>query len=527
MRNIIDLFFFPSPFSREKGDRLRWMRVSSVIISVVFISCSDTTVITDTDVVTDRDIVVDVDADLDVPDFDRDLLDKDNMSDFDSIDEKPDADSITCLDLRFNENTIKTAFPFEDKNGKITFCRPGCDTPTETDPQCVRNIWEWDNWSEYQVYLEAQKKDPNQKWERECYPWPCKLPDMKAYTDPSYYHKCDRSLAVHGFDANMGIIWSHGMSDGIAGMGMTHSLRTIEYDPEKDEYMTLGQMDTLSFNENRYVLRVYDRDPEFPRSFIVSILRKNGKYYYELIYDNKNHNSWLSRPSFAGRKWVLIQVREGKQSSVTEFKYASSEDWEWHNLEGINNYTGEGNIIGDHLTFITNNREIYYCDLRKYPKHINDCKLINRKMEIDDYELGHSPRIDLENEKRLVYNVYRQNIFMEVDLIDINNPIYKRYEVPKNKDGDYAWEIDSLKGDKLVYSNYYSTEGEGVNTIGCFYRFDKGKIYCPQDDVKGEIMGFNVFWGKWHLWKDIGAPTAMMRDWECYCEETGVCPLEE
>ena len=39
-------------------------------------------------------------------------------------------------------------------------------------------------------------------------------------------------------------------------------------------------------------------------------------------------------------------------------------------------------------------------------------------------------------------------------------------------------------------------------------------------------MGYNVFWGKWHLWKVINSTVAIMRDWECYCKETGICPLE-
>ena len=69
------------------------------------------------------------------------------------------------------------------------------------------------------------------------------------------------------------------------------------------------------------------------------------------------------------------------------------------------------------------------------------------------------------------------------------------------------------------------------DVIGCFYRFDKQKTYCPVDrttsTLPDSIMGYNVFWGKWHLWKEIAATDAIMRDWECYCEETSVCPLEQ
>ena len=87
------------------------------------------------------------------------------------------------------------------------------------------------------------------------------------------------------------------------------------------------------------------------------------------------------------------------------------------------------------------------------------------------------------------------------------------------------------QGNKVSYQEFFTISGGTVDVIGCFYRFDKKKTYCPVDKTTStlpdSIMGYNVFWGKWHLWKEIAAPDAIMRDWECYCNETGVCPLEE
>lgn len=509
-----------------------------MILSVFFLfSCSSSKSENDSDSIPD----VDTDTqDSEIRDDDSDTRETEIV---DNSDETSDADSdsdspekVECLDLRYNENTIKTPFPFKDANGKPTFCRPGCDTPTENDPQCVRNIWEWDNWEEYQVYLKAQEQDPNQQKERECYPWPCKLPDMHPKTKETldtFVSRCDRLLTVGGFTANDGIIWSHGMFDGVAGMSFGHSTRVVEYNPELDEYSTLGHSYVLGFNENRYVLEIYDRNPDKSsdvKHFIVSIFRKDGKYYYELIHDNPSHGSFLSRPPLVGKNWVLIHVRETKQSSYTEIKYASSKDWEWHNLAGITNYAGEGNIVGDHLTFITNNRELYYCDLRKYPKHIDECFKLNRKDESGNEELGHSPRIDLENEYRVVYNVFGKPKFVEIDLKDLNNPKYTEYEIEKKYENCADWEIDMLKGNMVSYSEM-PVYSEGADWVGCFYRLDKKKAYCQTgnnfttDSIK--LMGYNVFWGKWHLWKEIGRTFALMRDWECYCEETGVCPLEQ
>ena len=486
----------------------------------------------------DSDVIETVDADSDFQDSDLQdsdfIEDSDETSDSDSnTDSDADNDSDTpetveCLDLRYNENTIKTPFPFKDANGKPTFCRPGCDTPTENDPQCVRNIWEWDNWDEYQVYLKAQEKDPNQQKERECYPWPCKLPDMHAdSTLETFASKCDRWLTVNDFKANSGTVNTHGMFDGVAGMDLSrHSGLIIEYDPDKDEYTSAGGRSRfLSFNENRYVVEVFDRvpglDPDY-KVFTVSILRTEKGYFYELIRDNYGLKDEFARPPFAGKNWVLLRFSGNKTI------YASSKDWVWHELGGINNYAGEGNIVGDHLTFITNNRELYYCDLRKYPKHIDECFKLNRKDESGNEELGHSPRIDIENEYRVVYNIHRQPKFVEVNLKDLENPKYTEYAIEKNHANSWDWEIDMLKGNMISYSEAFGD----LDFIGCFYRFDKHKTYCPVNHTfenyhGDDLMGYNVFWGKWHLWKVINTTVAIMRDWECYCQETGVCPLEE
>ncbi len=514
----------------------KFLNLLAVLSVLMFVSCSSSKSENDSDTAPDSGIApqdvetVDDDSGCQDLDFIDDSGETTN-ADVDADNDSDTPETVECLDLRYNENTIKTPFPFKDAYGSPTFCRPGCDIPTENDPQCIRNIWDWDNWDEYQVYLKAQEKDPNQQKERECYPWPCTLPDMHAdSTLETFSSKCDRWLTVNDFKANSGIVNTHGMFDGVAGMDFSHTGRIVEYDPEKDEYTTVGQNKTmLAFNENRYVTLIHDSDPpnnaKF-KSFVISVFRKDGKYYYEFIYDNKNHNSFFSRPALASKNWVLIHVKEGDSSSVTEIKYASSKDWEWHNLAGINNYAGEGNIVGDHLTFITNNRELYYCDLRKYPKHIDECFKLNRKNESGNEELGHSPRIDLDDEYRVVYNVYGTPTFVEVDLKDLKDPKYTEYAIEKKHENSVDWEIDMLKGNRISYSEMIETP----DWFGCFYRFDKEKTYCPSNFTFSggrDLMGYNVFWGKWHLWKVINSIVAIMRDWECYCQETGVCPLEQ
>ena len=493
-----------------------------MLVASILISCSSSKS------ENDADVMPNTDSDSQSPEI---VDDSEGMPDQDA--DSDTVEKVECLDLRYNENTIKTPFPFKDANGKPTFCRPGCDTPTENDPQCVRNIWDWENWAEQQAYLKEQAKDPNQTKERSCYPWPCKLPDMHAKTKAelsTFVSSCDRLLTVNEFSVTMGTVWSNGMYDGVVGIEMGHHFYVIlEYDPEKDEYMTLGHNRFLAFNEGRYIVEVYDRVPgDYPNNykvFTVSVLRTADGYFYELIRNNYEHRDKFLRPPFAGKNWALLRLDSGKTI------YAHSKDWEWHELSGINNYAGEGNIVGDHLTFITNNRELYYCDLRKYPKHIDECFKLNRKEESGVEELGHSPRIDIENEYRVVYNIHGQPKFVEVDLQDLDNPIYTEYVIEKKYETSWGWEIDMLKGNRISYSDFFTLSAGTVDDIGCFYRFDKQKTYCQTDHTfttysGDELMGYNVFWGKWHLWKRTTRPTAVMRDWECYCNETGICPLE-
>jgi len=479
-------------------------------------SCNSGETKTDIDISPDKDSnLIDLDntqSDMDTSVIDLDIIDTDTSQD---INEFPDTDA-DCLDLRYNENTVKTDFPFTDKNGKPTFCRPGCDIPTETDPQCVHNIWKWTNWEKYQEYLEAEKKDSNQDSVRACYPWPCVMPDMKGRILETMNSRCDKLLSGYGLQATMGAVWSHGMSDGVAGMMM--DLNAIEYDPEKDEFKNLGQpAAVLVYNRNRYIIPVEDR--EYPeenlKSFIVSIEKRNDKYYYELIYDNKDHNAFLSRSPFVGKDWVLIQVRSGKDGNDTDVKYAKAGEWEWHSLNI--GKVQEGNIVDDRLSFIindgVNDRQIFYCDLSKHPKSFNDCVRVTRKLDEGGYELGHSPRIDEDDKTRIIYYIHDSNppILMDVTIKDGKDPVYKEITV------DRRMQTDKIKSNIMLYTTAYNNE-----FINCWYRFDKKKSYCPIDPWS---MLYGAFDGKWHLWK--GGPFFYIRDWECYCKETGICPFEE
>ena len=491
------------------------MKYLIFLIILVFISCNENKPQNDH---TQSDIDVIIESDTEIMDADTGLTSDPDISDIDqsNFDEEiPDTDA-DCLDLRYNENTVKTDFPFTDKDGKPTFCRPGCDTPTETDPQCVRNIWKWTNWEKYQKYLEADKRGSTEDSVRACYPWPCVLPDMKGRILETMNSVCDKLLTGWELRATTGAAWTHGMSDGVAGMMM--NLNVIEYDPEKDEFKNLGQpAANLVYNKNRYIIPVGDREllEEDLKSFIVSIEKRNDKYYYELIYDNKDHNAYLPRSPFVGKDWVLIQVRSGKDGSDADVKYAKAGNWEWHSLNI--GKVQEGNIVDDRLSFIindgVNDRQIFYCDMSKSPSSFNDCVRVTRKLESGGYELGHSPRIDENNKNRMIYYIHDSDppMLIDVTIKDGEDPVYKEISVERRM------QTDKVKDNIMLYTTAYNNE-----FINCWYRFDKKKSYCPLNPWS---MLYGTFDGKWHLWKD--GPFFYIRDWECYCKEEGVCPFED
>ena len=102
----------------------------------------------------DSDIIPDTDSD-DTETTADDDTDSEEDSDFiEDLDEKPDLDSDADNDSDTIPDTdsdecqpplSEAPFPYYDKDGKITFCRPNCDTPTADDPICISNLWNEQN----------------------------------------------------------------------------------------------------------------------------------------------------------------------------------------------------------------------------------------------------------------------------------------------------------------------------------------------------------------------------------------------
>ena len=458
--------------------------------------------------------------------------DPDKISDFDTAadkDEIPDNDSaVECLNLKYFANLEKTNFPLKDKDGKLTFCRPGCDEPTENDPQCVHNIWKWLNWGRYQ---EMQKGYEGLK---ECYPWPCVLPDVKSWTfanDP-----CSSSLSGKYYEASMGTLYDLFLENGKIGIQMVgggpgnlSSSRIVLYNIEKDEFETIGSSGHgAGYRYGRFIFYTTlgdISDEKQDNRFIMSAKHlPDGNWKYEMIYTDDLHQARFQRPPFVGKKWILIQV-EHMASGVRKVLYSKADKWEWHELDTPDNKIGEGNIVGDKLSLTTFGKKIYVCDLSKLPKSLSDCSRIDRSGE----EAYH-PRLDEENSNRLVYYALGRYEFI---LVDMSTTPFTYTVLPFEPSeeqciGGYP---DHFKGNIILYNDdFYDTSSDKLDYKGCFYRIDKKKGYCPKTSIHSDgryDMGFNSFDGNYHLWKTPSGTIAAFRDLKCYCEKEGVCPFEE
>jgi hypothetical protein len=155
--------------------------------------------------------------------------------------------------------------------------------------------------------------------------------------------------------------------------------------------------------------------------------------------------------------------------------------------------------------------------MSKYPSSFKDCIKGTRPLEEGGVELGHSPRIDEDDKTRLVYYNYgtEEPEIVEVKFEDDKDPVYKDIKV------EHLTRPNKVKGNLMLYT---STFPENNALMACWYRFDKNKSYCPATHDWSASMLFPTFTEKWQIYK--GSVSYTLRDWECYCKETGICPFE-
>ena len=474
----------------------------------------------------------------------------------DEIPDDPDSTPGTAVnDDDFVDNCdvklIDAKFPYYDKDGNITFCRPECDTPTEKDPQCMSNLWREQNHNLCHQYPEY-----------DCCGYPCILESLKPMTkeevDAAYnlanipMHQCDLKIDPWswGHDGTHGVVKSWNMSEGKVGFHLVPSAlnilewpvkrKAVTYDIATKKYSLIAPASNemqAYYKGSRIIMSGDKRSlPIEQRKNYIVYMKDDGfvKVVYPGFIDNMPYEPAMND------KWVFANIREENQSSKMMYAKVGdpsspdgmADSWKWTVLgEGYGWFPA---LSGNLLSVTDDNAVSYICDLSKNPKSVNDCLKMNGENEKLAYLY-----FDKENSGRLVYSQKLNGVF-KIILAERNGDSYIKTELITDfteATSKYAYSLvpRTLRGDLFLYEEIANVNGEGSGLL-CYYRIDKKKKYCMKKMDKDEVAedgtviypyGYAEFEGKWLLYQKRSSTPLILRDMECYCEEEGVCPFEE
>lgn len=500
------------------------------------VSCSSSHSSNDTDVMPNTDSDSD---DIETVDDDSDsrgseiVNDFDEMSDVDadSDTEKPDSDE--C-----QPPLSQAPFPYYDANGKITFCRPNCDTPTTDDPICIGNLWD-----------EQNDKLCHEYPEYSCCGFPCVMESFKPMTiddvvayDPTArdfisMHKCDLLInqMTWVLDGSGGAVKSWNMSDGKIAFHVYPLLLNSEKWPVESKYVAYDiatqkysfiipsrHQEQAYFRGKRLALISDKRSLDLNNSNIfLAYIGDDGKV--EIVYDKKVKS--ISYEPALNEKWAFVNLVDANGKRML---YAKVGEWKWISLG--NGLGWEPNIVGNTLALVDDNVNGWICDLSKCPKSLSDCKKVNRAGE-----QVRGIRINRENESQFVYN----SNFTKLAYLELKEDklAYKDLITDFTAETDlhkYSLWALQFQGNILLYEEVTDFNSVGGGLI-CYYRIDKSKKYCMKrmDDDKSYSdgttvfpYGFSEFENRMILYQTRGSTSLILRDMDCYCSETGICPFE-
>jgi len=483
--------------------------------------------VTDLDIqdsVTDDDNIEDSSPDLDT---DSDIPDNDNNWDSDFSDdaavndtdvqpdetETPDYDYLggtegdpDCPSL------LNAGFPYEDKDGKITFCRK-CDLPaSENDPQCVRNLWEMNNRRVIEEYPDEY-----------CYPLPCDMTE-KAAPPPQYVdEKCDIDALGKIYHNSTGIFKQGDIWEGKIGMYATTGKQvdgkyivkgSMLYEIATGKYtMVAYSSERIAYRYDRFLFiagNTYDY-----KGYILSAKKIESGWKYEVAYQDGVYRSNFLYPPAVGQNYAVINIESVDDSGPQEILYASVDDWNWKKL-------GEGMIyyphIENNIALFNYDENIWACDLTKSPTGITTgCRKINR-----DGEKASAP-FPKKGDNNLVAYIGSSglNKFTIADLS--KNPIeYTDLNIQPESSDLISYTSGQWDGDIIVFSELYQFSEVDVDYRTCYYSISKDKKICfPNPNEYGNRMGyiFGGVEGKYITYQPTGA--IILKDMECYCAE---CP---
>ncbi len=515
---------------------LKWFLV--VLAVFVLFSCSSSHSSADSDIIPDSDsddteTIVDNDTDSEEdPEITDDSDEKpDQDADQNNI---PDTDSDEC-----QPSLSEASFPYYDANGKITFCRPGCDMPTAEDPICIGNLWD-----------EQNEKLCHEYPEYACCGTPCVLDSLKPMTKEEVeemytvantaMHKCDLKITPWRWshDGSNGVVKSWNMSDGKIGFYFSPSpTLSIKEWPVKTKYVTYDT-ETQKYNfiiPARHQEQAYYKGKRLALIADTRTLDLNNENIFlayisddakvEIVYDKKVKS--ISYEPALNDKWAFVNLVDNNSKRML---YAKVGEWKWTSLgDGLGWFPS---LVGDTLSFVDDDVNGWICDLSKRPQKLTDCLKFNQEGEQTEYLY-----FDKENENRFVY--YDSNN-KKIVLTERNGETFKKTDLITDFTEESASKAFSLlprtlRGNLLLYEEVttdWSTYGGRL----CYYRIDKNKKYCMKKMEKDETYsdgttifpyGFAEFEGKWLLYQKRNSTPLILRDIDCYCREENICPFEE
>ena len=487
-----------------------------------------------------------------IPDADYNSSDAENIDDdSDSQNSEIIDDSDETLDADVDSDTEKSdsaecqpplseaPFPYYDTNGKITFCRPNCDTPTEDDPICIGNLWDEQNDNLCHEYPEYA-----------CCGTPCVLDSLKPWTKDKLaeeyptiaevvpMHKCDLAISQVNWnnDGTNGVVKSWNMSDGKIGFYFApNPTLSVKDWPVKTKYVTYdiatqkysfvipARGQEQAYHKGKRLALISDkRNLDLNNSSIfLAYIDDSGKV--EIVYDKKVKS--ISYEPALNEKWAFVNLVEAGNERMM---YAKVGEWKWTSLG--NGLGWEPNIVGNTLALVDDNVNGWICDLSKYPKSLSDCKKVNRAEE-----QVRGIRINRENEKQFIYNSnFTKLAYLELKgdeffYKDLITDFTAETELHKYS----LWALQ-FKGKILLFEEVTDLNSIGGGLI-CYYRLDNNKKYCMKkmDDDKSYSDGTTVFpysFGEFDsqmlLYQTRDSTSLMLRNMQCYCSETGICPFE-
>jgi len=532
------------------------MKVAILVFTLFLISCNSNSLKTDADnAVPDKDSAIVPDPDL-FDDLSDDLSDEaDEESEaFAESDESPDVDMYCPLPM-------DAKYPYFREDGTIHFCRP-CDTPDEYDPQCVKSLWKDLNKEVYDKYKNGEFED--NEYIAECYPWPCEWNVTPRQGDQIYagdVMKCDLIINPWNWTTSHTGSRRESNMDGGKIVFRTSNYRIsdqkIKSDPgyggqraamyniETGKYEIISGSPGIPAYMNGFaIISVYSyikrADSTYDlQEWPVSVVPYKGSYKYNVIYHHENNHAGLDVFPYFTDKWTIMVVNHYDHETDPvgagnrSLMYAKTGEWKWTTL-AYGNPDGKAeelSIAGDKAMFYHYGTDAsWLCDLSKSPKKITDCKRIGKENEVAGF-----PKFDRDNPNRIAYrpiaNGIPRNHFVVMDISKEPWVTEKEFDIPTTEGTYLKTQLMEFKSDVMLYLESYLLNASGYQQDNklCFYRIDKGKTYCSKP-IEGQTdygHGFPALEGKYLFWQPAFKTGYILRDMECYCKETGVCPFEE